>query len=336
MGARRRILLVLRISAGMAFGLALLWLAFRQVESRELLRHLRAFPWLLLAPVVALVLLSSVVRAYRWKLLFLEAPPSTARLFLVENTGIGFNSVAPIRVLAEPTQFGYLVLRDGRDGGAVLASLVLVRVVDLTVTLAMIALGFLAFPPGGPVAAWVWRGMGLLAAVGLAVSALSLVVPQWLARWPMLATYGEAWRGLLTQPRRLSWILLVTAAQWLLLGLAAWTIAREVGIGLPFPVVHILTLAIMTLGLTLPGLPSGLGPFEFAAILLLSLYRVAAEQALAFGLIVHGAFLLPPILIAAFTLIAFGPPWRTAPERRAPATMQTPVAPSDGEGAGSR
>ena len=70
----------------------------------------------------------------------------------------------------------------------------------------------------------------------------------------------------------------------------------------------VVTLATMTLGVTLPGLPSGIGPFEFAATLLLSLYGIQREPALAFGLIVHVTFLLPPILIAVATLSMSGPP----------------------------
>ena len=67
----------------------------------------------------------------------------------------------------------------------------------------------------------------------------------------------------------------------------------------------------MTLGSVLPGLPSGIGPFEAAAVAFLGFYGVGKESALAFGLIIHMGFFIPPIIIAIGTLIVFGPPWST-------------------------
>jgi uncharacterized membrane protein YbhN (UPF0104 family) len=267
----------------------------------------------LLVPAFGLVLLTAVVRAYRWRMLFLSRPPSAVRLFVVGTTGMGVNSLSPVRVLAEPVQFAYLTVQDGHDRGDVLASLMLIRVTDLFVTLGMIVCGFLVFPPSeAQVPSAVWLSILALMAAAAVITVLSISLPrwEWRQRWPWTAAYAEPWRRLLTSPQRLASVLLMSILQWSLVGTAAWVIARGTGIDLPPLLVPPLTLAVFTLGLSLPGLPTGLGPVEFAATFFFSLYGIAEEPALAFGLIAHAVFLLPSIVIAALTIAVTGLPWR--------------------------
>ena len=106
--------------------------------------------------------------------------------------------------------------------------------------------------------------------------------------------------------------MLATVGFWIIKGAAANVIAFGLDIDLSIALVHVLMLAITTLGLTIPGLPSGLGPFEFAATFFLPLYGVMETDALAFGLVLHGTFMLPAIVIAVATLVTVGPPWPTA------------------------
>ena len=263
---RIRTSLIVRVLIGFSLGILLIWWLVRDIDARQFIDHLTGFSWILLIPVFVLVIASAVIRAARWRLLFHDRPPSVGRLFFVENTGIGINSVAPVRVLAEPVQFSYLAIRDGHDRGSVLASIVLSRVIDLMVTLSIIALGFLIFPPTGQLRAAVWGTMGALALGAAAVVVFSLSTHRWgwLRTRPLVVTYGNAWRRLVAQPRRVVQVLLVTVVQWTLLGAAALIIARQVGINLHFPVILILTLATMTLGMVLPGLPSGIGPRKCA------------------------------------------------------------------------
>ena len=302
---------VVQSVVGAAIGVALLWWAWRVVDGETLLLELREFPWHLLAPVLSILLLRAAVRAYRWRLLFFNDPPGLARLFFVETTGIGVNSIAPVRVLAEPVQFAYLTIRDGHDRGTVLATLIQVRVIDLIVTLSSIVVGFAVYAPSIQVPWEVWGGILILAIVAVAVVVASFWLPAMhrLQRWSFITTYASAWRQVAMRPRRLAAILALTLAHLGLLGVAAWVIARGMGIELELPLMFMLVLAIFTTGLTLPGLPSGLGPIEAASVFFLSLYGVAEEPALAFGIVIHGAFMLPPIVIAVGTIAVTGLPW---------------------------
>ena len=302
---------LVRIASGAGIGVALLWWVWRDVDNRALVDRILEYPLALLPVVFALLLISAVVRSYRWSLLLPPGTLSIGRLFLVENTGIAFNNVSPIRILAEPIQLAYLTRRYGCELGTALASLVLVRVIDLLVTLALIVIGFTLLPPSTAAPRSVWLGIGLLVLAASVVIALSLLSERtpWAGRLAFVRPYADAWRRLAEQPRKLAWIITVTAAFWFVKGGAAFVIARGLQVDLSLPLSLVLMLAVTTLGLTLPGLPSGLGPFEFAATLFLPLYGIADADALAFGLVLHGTFLLPPIVVAIATLIKIGTPW---------------------------
>jgi len=71
---------------------------------------------------------------------------------------------------------------------------------------------------------------------------------------------------------------------------------------------YVMILVINIVGSLLPGLPSGLGPFEFATTVVLSLYGISKEASFAFGLVTHGIFFAPPIIIAIANILIYGPP----------------------------
>ena len=315
----RQLWLWARITAGIGLGVGIFWFVIQDVDFGALASHLAQFNWALMIPVFALVVLSAIVRAYRWRLLFHGAAPTVSLLFFVENAGVGLNSVAPIRVIAEPIQFGYLALREGYDRGVVLASIILGRVSDLVVTLGSIAIGFALFPPhGAEILTWI---VLLLVAFVIFVAVGSLFTHRfaWVDQFPLVRTYTAAWRELVRQPKKLALVLGVTLAQWLILGVAAFLVFNNKDVDIAgnsqlwqtFGVIYVVMLGTMTLGSLIPGLPSGIGPFEAAAVAFLGFYGVAKEPALAFGLLIHLGFFVPPIVIAIITLIRFGPPWST-------------------------
>ena len=308
-----------RILIGIALGVGVAYFIVREVRWAELLENLAEFNWYLMIPVMAIVVVSNAIRAVRWRMLFHGRAPNTRLLFFVENTGQGINNLAPIRVIAEPIQFGYIALREGYDRGSVLASIVLGRVSDLAVTLGSLAIGFTIFAPEG--AGYLRIIILVLVGILVTIAALSLYTHKitWFDRFPIVRTYSAAWRELIAQPKKLISVMAVTLATWMTLGLAAYLVAfsKELApnnsdnILEVYVIVYVVVLGTMTLGSVLPGLPSGIGPFEAAAVAFLGFYGVDKEAALAFALIIHVGFFVPPIIIAIGTLITFGPPWST-------------------------
>lgn len=315
----RQVWLYGRILIGVALGVGVAYIIVREVQWADLLEQLAEFNWLLMIPVMGVVVVSNAIRAFRWKKLFHGRAPTATLLFFVENTGQGLNNLAPIRVVAEPIQFGYIALREGYDRGGVLASIVLGRVSDLAITLGSLAVGFAVFAPEG--AGYLSIIILVLVGILVAVAVLSLYTHKitWFDRFPIVRTYSAAWQELIAQPRKLASVMGMTLATWMTLGLAAYIVAFSNGLEPNnsqnvvevYVIIYVVVLGTMTLGSVLPGLPSGIGPFEAAAVAFLGFYGVDKEAALAFGLIIHAAFFIPPIIIAIGTLIVFGPPWST-------------------------
>ena len=183
-----------------------------------------------------------------------------------------------------------------------------------------LAIGFAIFVPQQ---AGLYLSVIILILMGvlIAIAVLSLYTHKitYFDRFSIFRTYSAAWQELIAQPKKLASVMGVTLATWLTLGLAAFVVALSKGLQPTgyegywqiFIIIYVVVLGTMTLGSILPGLPSGIGPFEAAAVAFLGFYGVDKEVALAFALIIHVGFFVPPIVIAIGTLIMFGPPWST-------------------------
>ena len=302
---------LIRVIIGFAIGVIFLWFTSRDINLsifRDNIADL-SFNFVLLS--IGFVMLSLLVSAYRWKILFTQDSPSVLRLFVVENTGIGINSVAPIRILAEPIQFAYLTVRDGYSKSQVLASLVLVRMLDLTITLITISVGLLLSPPPHELKEVIWTTSLILALFLMVVSYISLTINQWayLNKYPLIVEYGRIWRDLFREPTRLIKVLLITNIKWLLLGVSGWLVAKDLGLSINYWQLYVIILIITTIASVVPGLPSGLGPFEFASIVFLGLHGIEREGALVFALAAHLIYFLPPITIGGINVAISGSPF---------------------------
>tara|TARA_B100000686_G_scaffold350799_1_gene447769 strand:+ start:2614 stop:3615 length:1002 start_codon:yes stop_codon:yes gene_type:complete len=302
---------LIRVIFGFIIGLTFLWFTTRDINLNVFVNSIADLSFNFVIPAIGFVVLSLLTSAYRWKTLFTENSPSVLRLFVVENTGVGINSLAPIRILAEPIQFAYLTARDGYNKSQVLASLVLVRMLDLTITLITISVGLLLSPPPHELKEVVWTTALILILFLMVVSYISLTINQWayLNKYPLIVEYGRIWRDLFREAPRLSKVLLITNVKWLLLGISGWLIAKDLGLAINYWQLYVIILIITTIASVVPGLPSGLGPFEFASIVFLGLHGIEREGALVFSLTAHLIYFLPPIIIGGITIAISGSPF---------------------------
>ena len=160
-----------RLALQTAFGLALLYLWLRTVSLTDVLGHMRAAAWWPLPLMVALFLLTSLIRARRWLLLLRPlAPVGMVRAFAMNATGGLLNYVLPIR-FGDAARAWWLWRRHRVPTGAALATIVLDKAFDLAgVAVALVALEVLALV--GVVSA----PRGLIGAVALALALLGAVL----------------------------------------------------------------------------------------------------------------------------------------------------------------
>ena len=105
-----------RLLVGVSISLLLGWLSVRGMDWGLVADEFQNYSigWAFAALLI--FILAILVRAYRWQVLFIGQKVSFMRLFMVQNAGIGLNSLMPIRIVSEGTQFALLTLRYGVKG----------------------------------------------------------------------------------------------------------------------------------------------------------------------------------------------------------------------------
>ena len=331
---------------GLALAVGLLWLALRGVDAGALGDALRRADLRWVLPLVAVALLSHLVRAWRWRLLLAALPdvhdapgrPATARVptlwetFAAVMMGYAVNYALPRA--GEVVRTATVSRRTGLDLSAVLGTVVLDRLLDM----AMLALGLLTLPfvlrerlgpalaffadplrdrvgltPGGLVA--------VLAAVLVVGFALALGVWTWWRRRPspsasatpsrlraLLTGFRDGLATLGRSPHRLA-LAGATVAMWglyLLMAYVPFLLLRQAA---PYSLGLDDAWSIMLLGslsMVVPA-PGGAGSYHYVTIETLTrLWDVARVDAAAYAVLSHGAQLVVYALAGALCFVLLG------------------------------
>lgn len=127
-----------------SFGLAglLLYYSLRGVDFSQVGAALRTASYVWLLPLAAVVLLSHLIRAWRWRLLLDELPDATEEISLYNGFSsliIGYMANYAAPRLGEVVRSGILARRENLNMGGVVGTVVVERVLDVVVL--VIALG---------------------------------------------------------------------------------------------------------------------------------------------------------------------------------------------------
>jgi glycosyltransferase involved in cell wall biosynthesis/uncharacterized membrane protein YbhN (UPF0104 family) len=166
----------IRLGLQTAFGLLLLWLWLRTVSLPEIVAHARVQSWWAVALMVALFLVTSLIRARRWLLLLRPlAPVGMVRAFAMNAAGGLLNYVLPIRS-GDAARAWWLWRRHRIPAGSALATIVIDKACDLA-AVALFLAGLEVVALSGAVDA----PRGLAGAAALAIALLAAVLGTALA-----------------------------------------------------------------------------------------------------------------------------------------------------------
>jgi glycosyltransferase 2 family protein len=309
-------------------------LVFRSVDPGQAADIIsRASPtWLVL--VAAFLTVDLVIRAARWRALLApisNVPLGATLAYLL--VGYLANNVLPAR-LGELVRCHYLGDRQGISRATALGTVVVERVVDIAVVVAIAAVAILVLSVRGTVASAVLVGLaiGLLLAVALAVGIAAHRLPgaeriaRAAERWPQVsAATGRLRAGLAVagQPRTLAVALGLTVVAWAATLLAFAAAGQAVGVELTIGQASLLASGV-ALASAIPAGPASLGTFELAAVRIGQALGVASAQAFAIGLLVHAAILVITSAGGVVALVRLG--WRgeeSSPSAGAAAAPET-------------
>jgi len=310
--ARRK---VIEGAAGLAIGLAALYLAFRNVQLADVLHTLReADPWLL-AFALLLVMSGTMASAIRWRALLYPHRPNVGGLFSIFLVSRLAGAVLPWK-LGTFVRSYLVTLRSEAGLAFSVGSVALERFLDLGIILLI----FLVVLPSAVLPGWLRdSGLGMvvffLPAFGLLllVIRVRLSLLEWLEGWlgkgsakrlvGLVRAAGRATESLanLTRGQLAGQIVLPSVWIWSAGTLTNYVVMLALGIRLPFLVAVVLLLALQ-LGTKLPGAPADVGVFHYVAVLVLVGYGVDKAVALSYGLALHALVYLVPALLGAVVL----------------------------------
>ena len=313
---------VFRAVLGIAISVLAFALVFRSVDLELTARILaEAAPgWLAL--VAAFLVIDVLLRAVRWRRLLApirDVPFRATLAYLL----IGYlaNNVLPAR-LGELVRCHYLGDREGLSRTTALGTVVVERVVDIAVVVAIAAFAIIVLSIRGLVASAVLVGVAivLLLVIALAIGVAAHRIPgadrvaAAAARWPRVGElttklrHGLAVAG---RPRTLFEALALSVVAWGATLLAFAAAGQAVGVELTVAQASLLAAGV-ALAAAIPSGPAALGTFELAGVRIAEAFGVAPEPAFAIALIVHAGILVITSVGGVIALARLG--WRSDTE----------------------
>jgi uncharacterized protein (TIRG00374 family) len=318
-----------RGALGITLSAGFLYLAFKDVNLRDVVAHVRQanIGLLVLSAIVATCIFP--VRARRWRPILDPIAPGLPFGTLWRPTAIGMmiNNVVPARAGELARAFALSRSTPAVSFPAAVASLAVDRLFDAVVVLLLMFAAMLdpAFPRGAtfggrPVSDFAVGGVIFTMAVLAAMYAMVLfpsrilLLYEFFARRlaPKLEAKGRAaiealMQGLsvLRTPSRFGAVFFWTLLHWLLNALAFWIAFKAVGIVAPFSAALFLQ-GIIAIGVAAPQAPGYFGVFEYFGMEGLGLYGVGKDTAVTWAIGFHFLSLIPITVIGAWYFLRAG------------------------------
>lgn len=252
--------------------------------------------------VAAFIVGDVLIRAIRWQRL-LEPIRHVGWRPVLAYLLVGYlaNNVLPAR-LGELVRSHYLGDREGMSRTTTLGTVVVERVVDTGVVVAIAAFAILVLNVRGVVTDAVIIGAAIVAmlVVGLAIGVAAHRLPgaEWLAqraaRWPRVGELvGKLRSGLAVagRPRTLLEALALSVVAWAATLLAFAAAGQAVGLELRIGEAALLSSGV-ALASAIPSGPGYLGTYELAAVKIAEALGLPTDEAFAVALIVHATILI--------------------------------------------
>lgn len=267
--------------------------------------------YLLLALLTVLATIAA--KAARWRTLCLEQSVPWSRFFAGINVGQMANALLPGRagdvlrwaMLGREAPLGYgltlgSVAAEKALDGIMLAALMM-GILPLTPPLVVLDTGQALWAVGATSAALL-AALGILRVAKVREGLVRLIAGVVGRRHAGATAHLDESLGriALALPARIRpWM--ESLAIWMLAGLTNWCLLRAFAQHLPWTAVPLLLVALH-FGRFVTVAPGQVGIFHYIALLVLGLYGVGHDTALAVGLVLHLFVILPPILLGIFYL----------------------------------
>ena len=311
-----RVSFMARTVLGLAISLVALFLVFRTVDLGAALAILRTASPAWIAVMFVAMLADIGVRALRWQVIL--APVARVRyLRTVQYLTVGYaaNNVLPAR-LGELVRAHYVGDREGVSRSTALGTIVVERVIDFTVLVAIAAAALVILGVRGDLSVAVTVGVVVAAVLvlGLVVALVGHRLPGFdraeraAERYPRIRALAETFRaglGVAGRPHTMVPAIALSLGAWTLTTITFAAGGQAVGIQLAWSQAALLAAGV-NLVTAIPSGPGFVGTWELAAVRILALFGVASDTAFAFALLVHVSTLAMTTTIGAVSFLRIG------------------------------
>ncbi|MBI4454654.1 MAG: flippase-like domain-containing protein [Acidobacteria bacterium] len=274
---------LLRVILAFLLGGVSLYFAMRGVAIDEAWKVMRELRWGYLTAAIGLVLISPLVRAWRWRELFGEEPPGLPPLVGAIAMGQTLNFLAPLR----SGEVARVLMVGGRKL-EVAGTIAVEKFLDIALFAAICLLLPLVWVLPGWLKGTQVSLMFMAVAYLAVVVTLTVVLPR-TTRLPQIVRIPRIEKvPLLVGASILLWLSSVSVNYFVL---------RALQVQASF-LAAVVVLVVLQAGVSVPSTPGKVGVFQYLAVLGLSLFGVAKARALAFGLTLHLIVFLPVALMA--------------------------------------
>jgi glycosyltransferase 2 family protein len=293
---------LIRAFVGAAISVAAIWLVLRSVDVPAAVEALGTADRGWIGLMALFIAADLAVRALRWQRLVapighVSYPAMLAYLLI----GYLANNVLPARI-GELVRSHYLGDREGLSRTTTLGTVVVERVVDFVVVVAIASAAIIVLSVRGVVASVVLVGIGVagLLAAGVAVGIAAHRLPgaeriaAAVERWPRIGELAGKLRGGLAvagRPRTLAEALVLSLVAWGVTVLSFAAAGQAIGVELTIGQASLLAAGV-ALATAIPAGPANLGTFELAAVEIGKAVGVSAHEAFVIALLVHAGILV--------------------------------------------
>jgi glycosyltransferase 2 family protein len=320
----------IRALVGIVISVVTIYVILRGVDLAEVGDILRRATLGWLAVMVVFIVIDLLARAFRWQRLLAPVISVTfRRTFQYLLIGYLANNVLPAR-LGELVRCHYLGDREGVSRTTALGTVVVERVIDTAVVVAIASLAIVVLQVRGLVASAVLFGLAVTAL--LVVLLAILVAARRLPGAERIATIVERWPRVTDVARKLHGGLAVarrprTLIEAVGLSLVAWgatvigfaAAGQALGVELTTAQAALLASGV-ALATAIPSGPGNLGTFDLAAVAIASTFGLSAENAVALAIISHATILVVTSIGGGAALVHLG--WAHRPA----SPTATPIA----------
>ncbi|MFN8499381.1 MAG: lysylphosphatidylglycerol synthase transmembrane domain-containing protein [Anaerolineae bacterium] len=313
-----------RFWIGLALSVVCLYIAFRGIDLIALSAALTHANYVYLIPAVGLVVVTLVLRAYRWGMLFYpDRPPRLGRLFSALSIGYLISTILPAR-LGDVVRAALVGEGKGPKFAQALSTVVVERLLDMF-SIIVILLVLLPYVDLSPVI----ERSALTIAAALVAAFVILIIASWqrvravallrlvLLRVPRLNAdvWAKRFAGLLDglsvlrAPVQLLKVALMSLVIWGVGGvlfnyLALRAFNLDATLAQPWSglAAAAFVQVVVALGAAVPSSPGYVGVYHASVILALSAFGVPQTEALAFALVSHAVNFGALIVIGAVCL----------------------------------